>query len=487
MATEVTILSGENFGGIYTTPNSITWNDLSSSPFGTWSSYPSWRIQSGSQVSIQLDDDLSTVDRRIPELTLEIDGDLTLQLKISETGTFTGEETTINFAFETPVNYPRGRYYRWTITVSINSSVTEPYIYSFNTLYRTDRITEYINDQEVYANVDSDGDLSLTTNLGLVLNIQATAHIGNPYVVADYIEPTGTVYSLGTAIPVTNYNVTYNTTDPRYASSAVYSGADGNPLVSSGSYSIFSYQAALNLNPAQDQTWEFSVRVPTGSTGIAIHQGLYTNSSTREDIMTFEVAYDSAGALSFTWITNLDSGNSVTVDGLLPDIWYHVAITRNSTTRAMVMYINGVASAVSIGSGSALTPSTNYNLIVGGYNNNGIVANIGTAIEFEQVRFSASLVYTTNFTAPAFLTRIGSSFLYIVGTDPVADEAVGDYGSDPYIIDQQSGIPTIQSKNPPMIRILDPAGNFWDGTVDVVLTGYPTIQLSDGGVFATAN
>ena len=127
---------------------------------------------------------------RQPTLVVANQGDLGITLKISDTGTFTGEETTIDLSDLAAKDFVGGRYYRWIITVAATASVPIPSAIGADPNYNTDNIVvELQNSVDVPSTpTDSTGYTLITNNLGLVQNVQATALQGDPYVVVDYFE-----------------------------------------------------------------------------------------------------------------------------------------------------------------------------------------------------------------------------------------------------------------------------------------------------------
>lgn len=140
--TTATILTGSfsDLKQIYISGNADTWGTLSGS---TWASWNRWN-NDNTGVSVQLDDDLGTVSVRTATLQISLQGTPTYSLKISSTGVFGGEETTISFVTGTAVSIPAGRYYRWTVTVAEGSTGVIPEIRRFSTEYGTNVATEFL-------------------------------------------------------------------------------------------------------------------------------------------------------------------------------------------------------------------------------------------------------------------------------------------------------------------------------------------------------
>jgi hypothetical protein len=121
------------------------------------------------------------------------------------------------------------------------------------------------------------------------------------------------------------------------------------------------------------------------------------------------------------------------------------------------------------------TPQTNY--------------FAGSISEF---RFSTAARYSGAFTPPNYSFSNDSDTMLLLhqtsaeqdssGVDIILDDGGTDYGNDLYIIEQNNGSPVVQQKNPPKIKLLDANQELWDGLVDVMLVGYPKIQLTETGV-----
>jgi len=83
-------------------------------------------------------------------------------------------------------------------------------------------------------------------------------------------------------------------------------------------------------------------------------------------------------------------------------------------------------------------------------------------------------------------TNDPNTILLLHGED-YTDDGGDDFGEGPYIIVQSGGSPVINSKNPPVVSVVDFNGFAWDGTIDAVLRGLPKIeQLDDGNVLPVA-
>lgn len=468
MTTE-TIVSGVDLLGNIRVVNNYTWADLGSSPYTTWSAWTGWRATTATQVVLQLDDDLGSIDYRTPRLRLIADGDVTITLKISDTGTFTGEETTTNFVANTPVAYTSGRYYRWTITVDGNVDYPEPVIYERSTVYETRLYTEVLNDVDVYVSPPT----TLSTNLGLVRNVQATALQGDDYVVDDYIVESQTAR---TAATLTN---------------------DGASIVSGYFNNAFDFQSNGNVRVAmaeelpqgtEDFTVEmrvyvYSAHVGSGDSGYVIYDepdsaggGRFIFSITDETTyaaMSYQVDFDGTSE----YPTNSPSSLQISTN-----TWHHWAIVRDGAD--VRMYLNGtLVDTNTVGAGASIDVTTDF-IRIGGTGGAGTGYFNGRV---DELRISKSARYSgSSFTVPTVeFTNDPDTILLLHGEDYTDDG--GETFVGPYIIEQSGGSPVINQKNPPIVSVVDFNGFAWDGTIDAVLRGLPKIeQLDDGNVLPVA-
>ncbi len=189
--TTITITQGyqESARERYWGPNGDQWSDLATSPYQTWTNWTTW-TSSPSNLILQLDDDLGSVAARAPLLSFDLLGEAAIVLKISTTGAFAGEETTINFSPGTTYTYVNGRYYRWTVTVSATSYDPVPCIISPNTAYDSTTLST-----ETYTQLDtttlsgSSASRTVNTRFGTVYNCQITTKVGTAWTDRAYSLP----------------------------------------------------------------------------------------------------------------------------------------------------------------------------------------------------------------------------------------------------------------------------------------------------------
>ena len=450
-----TIITGRREGLSITVDQDINWGDLSSSPYGSWSNWTSWKVSTGLTVSVQIDDDKGSIDYRVPAINVNrLSDTMTVSLKISDTGTFTGEETTINFVEDTPVTYVGGRYYRWTVTLT---GATAPYLFGYATEYSTALKTQTLEDVDVFGSYTTD----LTTDLGLVRNIQATALQGDPYVVDDYVE---LLESTRTEKTLSNPDsVTIDTATKKFGTGSFYYDADRDLTTNMGS----------DMPTGTDNfTWEAwvycdSAIVPNGAILSATQAGgqqaaIYAVDSGTEITFDYDIRIDS---------TTYGTGTVGVLDTVPYDTWAHVALVRNGSS--LKLYVNGVEQTKLSGTiaGAGIIDTLVSTLYIGSRDGSGsqFRGNI------DEVRISNSARYTSAFTPQDYPFYNDSTTTLLLHADDFTDDNGTDFGSDEYIIVQSGGSPVIKQKNPPQVEVVDYSGNPWDGTVDVVLRGLPKV------------
>lgn len=193
---EITVLSGiELPGNRYQATSNTDWGDLGSSPYSSWANWTRWDTSPGN-IQLRIDIDTDTVAQRAPIIAIPAEGSITVSLKITsavttdsngvESGTFGGEETTINFVNDgTEYSYVAGRFYRWTITVSADSNTLVPLLSlpqaSFY-MEETQETYEAVNTATLSGTIDA---RVINSNIDVVKTLIATA------------QEEGTTYSSG--------------------------------------------------------------------------------------------------------------------------------------------------------------------------------------------------------------------------------------------------------------------------------------------------
>lgn len=485
-----TVVIGRREGTAIFPDNSINWGDLGSAPYTTWSSWNSWKVTTGAQIQVQYLDDQGSIASRIPNLRiLDFHGDLTVELDISDTGTFTGEETNIAFVVDTENTFVSGRYYRWTITVDANSDYTVPILFDYYTFYTTNLYVETLEDVDVLGSTTT----TLSTNLGLVRNIQATALRGDPYVEDGYIqtadENVGRFPTVVDNIGPTGVTLTSESDPVNFVSGypvlnfgGIDSAGDSNVLRISDATSI---QEAFEGPLTGTNDWTIEMQVYNLSSIIsaqflmsqqdieANHAGateswvLFANSTLSADTVTFR---GGAAGSQYTLNYNEPPGSSAFTGD-----WNHIAIVREGST--VSLYLNGTRYDTDTYTETDVQSSP---VFIGGVDtdSDNLPETYDTDVYMTGIRVSSTARYSgTSYTVP---TQIFTNDEY---TNLLIQNILGDdFGYEDngieYIIEQQGGSPVIKQKNPPQVQVVDYNGNAWDGTVDVVMRGYPKIVFN---------
>jgi len=310
---------------------------------------------------------------------------------------------------------------------------------------------------------------TLSTDLGLVRNIQATALQGDTYVETDYIiESQGSDY-LRTAKTVTNNeSVAIDTDTKQFGTGSFYWNADRNLTVN---------MLQDNDHSTNDFTYEAWVNVDSSfANSVGLFRILNTNSDSA-----------AAGAIRISGISNATGGTEnlwrldydIDIDdtqygvslGLSPtlayDTWHHIAVVRESSS--LKLFANGSLLSTETITGSGVADDTTSTLYVGSGDSNFYRGYI------DEVRISTSARYSTAFTPSTVSFTNDADTVLLLHADDFTDDGGIAYGEDPYIVVQAGGSPVIKQKNPPQVEVVDYSGNPWDGTVDVVLRGLPKI------------
>jgi len=200
--TTVTVTQGvfNQVRGVYESTMLDDWSDLNNAPYQTWTNWTTWN-SNPQTIILQLDDDLGTVDIRAPLLYLTVRGTQTVALKISTTGAFAGEETTISFTYDgSSQTYPQGRYYRWTLTVAADASGLPPEVVQVDTAYSQEYRTEYFDSLDTSTLAGTISSRTVATTLGGVSGVQITATNSTTWVDRYYALPDS--FSVSTIAPV---------------------------------------------------------------------------------------------------------------------------------------------------------------------------------------------------------------------------------------------------------------------------------------------
>ena len=474
--TTKTIISGAQYGDAFARANSYTWDDLASSPFGSWDNLTSWRIPDGAVV-LQLDDDMLTVDYRTPTVDWFSAGDVVVTLKISDTGTFTGEETTYTLTYLSEISYVAGRYYRWTITVTANSEVDEPIISPIFTRYTQTLVVESLND----VGIDSSPLTTISTNLGIVKNIQATALQGDPYVVDGYVLTAAQLDAITRdQVAIINNGVVLvdGPSVNKFTGYPVYSF--NTTGVDIDSFEFDDLTPWQQINSGDDFTIETFFRWSQGLNGTIVGQNDAGGIPAGDDsfILSLDSTFDRlvwTGGISANQYSLVSSTSSISLN-----TWYHVAVVKEGST--VSLYLDGVRVASNAStSGEYLSAAS---VFIGQFdsNNDDDTDTLNFNGYMSNFRVSATARYSgASFTVPT-QRFIPDTHTLLLLRDRLQDENGDAPNGVEYFLTQEGGVSVINSKNPPKISVINYNGDPWDGTVDLVLRGYPKIYLTDTGV-----
>jgi len=166
---------------------SITWNDLDSSPYSSWENWTSWSAEP-SNIVVSETVDTGTSAYYIPLANIETQGDLTVSVDYSDTGLFSGEETTVSFPTDNvATDIEQGRYVRWNFTVAPTASEPVPYLF-YNVQASDSPVDIYLEDVAVpELPTDSLGFRLVDHPLGRINHVQATTLQGDTYVDNGYV------------------------------------------------------------------------------------------------------------------------------------------------------------------------------------------------------------------------------------------------------------------------------------------------------------
>lgn len=418
-------------------------------------------------MTIVVNDDLDSVANRKPKCVFESNGTVTVQLKISSTGSFSGEETTINFVADTATTYTSGRYYRWTFTVTDNSTATIPTILGIRTGYDVNQIVEFKDDLELSTlTADSEGHKIVGLDrIGIVTNVQGTALQGVDYVTEGYITtPTDQAeYLRANQVTVTNTNTTISTTTKKFGTGAFE--FDGTAKLEMNDTSLYD-----NTN---DHTIEFWLQVESM---LSSTDSLYVfeQSDGSTDSVFGKISQDGAGFRFTNQIDGTPTGTRTDRTSVLNlGQWYHIAVVIEDDHGTI--YVDGTLDSAnlndSVGSGNRSD--------FGGILNIGLTDFDGYIDDFH---ITQSKKYSGNFTAPGEAMTPDKNTVLLLNADNFTDNVGRNYGTDKYIEDQKGGAVVVESKNPLTVKVVDYNGDTWDGTVDLAVRGFEKITLTTEGV-----
>jgi len=449
--------------------DNTTWADLATSPFGSWSTWTTWHPDPV-DIEVQIDDDLGSIELRQPTMTLGKQGDLGIVLKISDTGTFTGEETTVDLSDGTAKDFVGGQHYRFVITVGTTVDVALPSVAQIDVNYTSDNIVEELkNAVDVPSTAtDSSGYTLIDNNLGLIQNVQATALQGGLYVTDGYVlsELANRDY-YRTGKTITNSGTTF-TTEAQFGTHSFQFADEDSFTVPQDSQGEF-------MTNGEDFTVEFWIYIPTGASMTSGTVCLLPKSSFGGNPL--EIYVTTSPSLEITAnIWNSTTGTNGGSASLSYDTWQHIALTYDGSSNSMNFFVDGSQEFAPTLGGVFEEVSTN--LQIGDPGTDGFEGYI------DELRWSNSQRYTgSSFTVPtqAFINDPNTLLLLHADNDFTDDGGI-EYSQEEYFVTQYGGIAMVQTKNPLSITVTDYNGSAWDGTVDLVLRGVPKIQQTDFGI-----
>jgi len=456
-------------GDAYYPTSELSWSDLSGLSWSDYTNYGGTDLAGGgyNDMVIQIDDDLDTVKFRRPLCSFFTEGTASVTLKISDSGAFTGEETTINFSIGTPVNFVKGRYYRWIITVPNDSDAGLVEITNPTTSYEQEQRIEFFDDLAL-STLSQDSESSYivtTTSIGAVTHAQGTAHQGEDYVADTYITtPTDQAeYLRANQVTVTNTNTTISTTTKKFGTGAFE--FDGTAKLEMNDTSLY--------DTTNDHTIEFWLNVESMlSSTDSVYVFEQTDGST--DSVFGNIQSDGAGFRFVNQIDGTPTGSRTDRTSVLNlGQWYHIAVVIEDDHGTI--YVDGTLDSANVNDSVGSGNRSDF----GGILNIGLTDFDGYIDDFH---ITQSKKYSGNFTAPGEAMTPDKNTVLLLNADDFTDNVGRNYGTDKYIEDQKGGAVVIESKNPLTLKVVDFNGDTWDGTVDLMVRGFERIQLFTDGV-----
>lgn len=163
-----------------------TWTTLASSPYATWANWNIWNTDPNSIVGTETLDLGSTL-LRTPLLSVSGSVVPTVVIKVSTTGTFTGEETTVNATVNGTHTYPSGRYYKFTATWAPDAQGTIPIVGSWTASAVREFIDEEFFDLDTATLSGSIDAREIVTTVAIVTDMRGMSQTTEEYFTASYV------------------------------------------------------------------------------------------------------------------------------------------------------------------------------------------------------------------------------------------------------------------------------------------------------------
>ena len=182
----LSVTNAQQERSVYTATSLDTWTTLASSPYATWANWTQWNTNPRTISATETIDEGSVL-LRTPTLVYGSNVFGTVTIKISDTGLFAGEETTITPSLFVNQTYPAGRHYRVTVTLAPDSQGTIPYLAGWNWVMVRNFITEDLFDVNTASLSGTQDSRLLSTTVPIVTDMRAMSQTSEPYVTATYV------------------------------------------------------------------------------------------------------------------------------------------------------------------------------------------------------------------------------------------------------------------------------------------------------------
>ncbi len=170
-------LTNCNSDGVAFYPNStVNWTQLGSAPYASWANWTTW-IQSPTSFTLKILEEFNDITYRLPLITLNYDGDITVTLKIGNTlsGGAIVSPTTFSLVENTVVEVVAGRYYEWTLVVSADSNTPVQSLLPPQLQFDTNRIEQFLEDIDTSTLAGTIDARTVATNVSVPTLILVTA------------------------------------------------------------------------------------------------------------------------------------------------------------------------------------------------------------------------------------------------------------------------------------------------------------------------